>query len=173
MERIEKEKLCPHGYPVSVKAECPSCKRLLEIYQDNDYKTLYRYDNPNTAYDDRREGIVSRKELIGSWFTDRIDDLATYIKGRQPGGRILLVRAKKDDMEKYDATKLPETKDMDIEAGNYIIPEDIKTGSGIEIPLTVEGTNPNKFIMKDWVAIDSFISDELSDAAILKRITEG
>jgi len=112
-------------------------RSLVDMYTDPNYITLYRYENPNIPYVPRREGTVSKKGLVGTWFTDNLDDLKAYalmrIKG-QKGGIFVVVRVKKDDLGNYGATKLPETKDMDIEPGNYIIPEQVRANSRVEMP---------------------------------------
>ena len=120
------------------------------VYEDANFVTLYRYENPTIAYDESREGTVSRQELIGQWYSDNIEDLKTYIKARTPGGKLVTIRIHRDELESHDAAKLDETKDMDIEKGNYIISDAEAENSRIEIPLAIETTNPKKFLMSDW-----------------------
>ena len=144
---------------------------LFSLYKNEDYVTLYRYENPETQYDNSREGIVSKKEIIGTWFTTELKDLKDYIKSRPVGGKIITIRIKGDELENYDASKLEETKEMDIEKDNYIIPSEIQQESRIEIPLTIETSNPKKFIFKDWTIIDEFVDENISTSdKILKFI---
>ena len=170
MNQEQEATTCPHGYPSQARAECPACKKLLEVYEDENYETLFRYENPEIPYDERREGVVSRKDLVGSWFTNNVDDLKTYIKARQPGGKIVAVRVLRSDLEQYDATKLQETKDMDIESGNYIISNELQTGTRMDIPLEVKTANPKKFLMKDWEQINQFVDSNMGRDQLLSRI---
>ncbi len=140
-------------------------KKLTQAYNDDGYVTLYRYENPNKSYDatdNPREGIVSKQEVVGQWFTDNISDLKAYSHMRKPGGRITTVRIPKSELDQYDAMKLEQTKDMDIESGNYIIPDELQKETRIEIPVDVETINPNKFLFKDWKILDEFIEDNVS-----------
>lgn len=146
--------------------EIERAEKLAQIYNDDSYVTLYRYENPNHVYDadSSREGVVSKQEIVGQWFTDNINDLKTYSHMRKPGGRIATVRIPKTELGKYDATQLEQTKDMDIESGNYIIPDTVQAETRIEIPVEVETANPNKFLFKDWKALDQFIDDTISSS---------
>lgn len=170
MNDIQETTTCPHGYPSEARVECPACKKILETYQDENYETLFRYENPETPYDENREGVVSKRELVGGWFTNRIDDLKTYIKGRQPGGKIVAVRVLKSDLEQYDATRLEQTKDLDIEAGNYILPSNLQSETRVEVPLEIESANPKKFLMKDWDKVNQFVDNNTGHEQLLDRI---
>lgn len=137
-------------------------EKLKQLYHNNEYTSLYRYDTPNTEYDERRENVVSKKEIIGNWFTDNIQDLKDYIKTRSTNGSIITIRIPLADLKKYDALILENTKDMDIEKGNYIVPREIQVDSYIEIPLKIETQNPNKFLFKDWQKINDFVDNNVS-----------
>ena len=145
---------------------------LIDIYRDSRYVTLYRYENPSSPYDEDREGIVSKKSLIGGWFTNNLSDLRTYIKMRQPGGTIVTIRILKDQLETYDATKNEETQKMDIEEGNFVIPQNVQTSTRIEIPLTVNTKNPKKFLFNDWGQVNHFIDTTLTPEKLIERIGE-
>lgn len=137
-------------------------EKLKQLYHNNEYTSLYRYDNPNTEYDEKRENVVSKKEIIGNWFTDNIQDLKDYIKTRSTNGSIITIRIPLADLKNYDASILENTKDMDIEKGNYIVPREIQADSYIEIPLKIETQNPNKFLFKDWQKINDFVDNNVS-----------
>ncbi len=137
-------------------------EKLKQLYHNNEYTSLYRYDTQNTKYDERRENVVSKKEIIGNWFTDNIQDLKDYIKTRSTNGSIITIRIPLADLKKYDASILENTKDMDIEKGNYIVPREIQADSYIEIPLKIETQNPNKFLFKDWQKINDFVDNNVS-----------
>jgi len=170
MTEVEKNSICPHGYPQEARAECPACKRMLELYSDDQYETLYRYENPEAPYNKTREGEVSREHLIGQWFTNNLGDLTTYIRRRQPGGRIAVVRVPKSDLQKYDATTNPETSTMDIELGNYIVPEQAQQESRLQIPFTVAGSGNNRFLTKDWDGVKEFVQTELKPEKLIRVI---
>ncbi len=137
-------------------------EKLKQLYHNNEYTSLYRYDTPNTEYDEKRENVVSKKEIIGNWFTDNIQDLKNYIKTRSTNGSIITIRIPLADLKNYDASILENTKDMDIEKGNYIVPREIQADSYIEIPLKIETQNPNKFLFKDWQKINDFVDNNVS-----------
>jgi len=140
-------------------------EKLKQLYNSNEYASLYRYDTPNTEYDEKREGVISKKEIIGDWFTSNIQDLKDYIKTRSVNGSIIAIRIPVTDLKKYDASILENTKDMDIEKDNYIIPKEIQADSYIEIPLKIETQNPNKFLFKDWQKINDFVDNNISSPA--------
>jgi hypothetical protein len=173
MNTEQESNKCPHGFPQEIRKECEACKKLLEVYQDENYETLYRYENITTPNNQEREGVVSKQELIGNWFTNNQDDLATYIKARQPGGNVVLVRISKAELDKFDASQLTETMEMDIEAGNYIIPSELQNETRLTIPLVVEVASSNKFMMKDWRKVNDFVKNNLSKEQLLDRIKTG
>lgn len=147
-------------------------EKLKQLYHNNEYTSLYRYDTPNTEYDERRENVVSKKEIIGNWFTDNIQDLKDYIKTRSTNGSIITIRIPLADLKKYDALILENTKDMDIEKGNYIVPREIQADSYIEIPLKIETQNPNKFLFKDWQKINDFVDNNVSSSEKILNFIE-
>ncbi|MFZ2523295.1 MAG: hypothetical protein WAW92_02810 [Minisyncoccia bacterium] len=63
----------------------PNQETPKNIYENESFVTLYRYENPAVAYDESREGTVSKPELVGQWYTNNLGDLKTYVKSRQPG----------------------------------------------------------------------------------------
>lgn len=144
-----------------------------EIYRDPQYVTLYRYENPTISCDPTREGIVSKQHLIGAWFCDSLKDLTTYairrIQGK-PGGRFVAVRVKRDELDRYDAKRNPETMGMDIEAGNYIIPVDVREQTAIFVDalFNSEWTGKANVPFKDWGLIQHFVETNLSDEALQK-----
>lgn len=142
-----------------------------EIYKDPRYITLYRYENTSISYDDSREGIVSKETLVGAWFTNSLDDLRTYFISRVQGvrgGNFIAVRVKKEDLARFDATTHPETEDMDIETGNYIIPSEVITETGLLVPAPFkeEWVGKKNLPMKDWGYVGDFIQSNLSDEAL-------
>ncbi len=151
-------------------SETPKISRK-EIYRDPSYTTLYRYENKTLPYDSAREGLVSKEALIGAWFTNSLDDLRTYFISRVQGvrgGRFIAVRVKKEDLSQFDATTHPETKDMDIETGNYIIPSGViaETGLFVDAPFKEEWEGKKNLPMKDWGYVRDFIQSNLSDDAL-------
>lgn len=143
-----------------------------EIYQDTAYITLYRYENKNVPYDESREGVVSKKILVGAWFCDSIEDLKTYFIQRVQGvagGSFVTIRVKRAELARYDATSHPETQDMDVEAGNYVIPAEViaKTGLYIEAPFKDAWEGKKNVPMKDWRFITDFLESKLSDQALV------
>jgi hypothetical protein len=147
-----------------------------ELYKDPTYVSLYRFENPTIPYDRSREGIVSKEAIIGQWYTDNLSDLVTYtaqhIKGVR-GGRFAVVRIPKADLEKYDATLLPETRNMDIERGNYIIPPEIGAESRIEIeaPFKDSWEGRKNIPLMDYRELRSFIEAHLSDDALVAMLS--
>lgn len=142
----------------------------MKIYQDPNYVTLFRYEKPKESYDEAREGIVSKKELVGQWFSDDI----SYIKGmmlkKNPDGRIVVVRVLKSQLSDFDASQKEETKNMDIDPRNYIIPGEIQSQTRIEIPVDLETRGRKNYLWEDREKIDEFLSQNLSQDALLKRI---
>lgn len=139
-----------------------------KIYERKDYTTLYRYENPNEDYDPRREGTTSKEEIIGQWFTENLDDLRAYIKMKQPGGHVVVVRIPTADKAKYDAGNLDITKEMDRETGNFIVPSEIQQETKLVLPLYIEAQNARKFMMGDWKKIDNFVAEELSASNLIR-----
>ncbi|MBI2410263.1 hypothetical protein HYV30_04500 [Candidatus Kaiserbacteria bacterium] len=139
------------------------------MYQDPNFVTLYRYENPSVSYDEGREGIISKQALICGWFTDNLNDLRTYIKMRHPGGRIVVIRVPRDRLETYDARKNEETKEMDTEPGNFVVPQEEQAATRIEIPFPVESSAPKKFLMSDFGRIDAFIEQELTSERLIEK----
>lgn len=139
-------------------------------YEDTDSVTLFRYENPAAPYKESREGAVSKSAIIGQWFTDNLDDLRTYIKMRQPGGRIVAIRVPKARLPEFDAGNLSETKDMDREEGNYIIPPELQGTSRLEIPLPVTSRVKNKFLFENFKEVNEFVNANLTNEAIVSRL---
>jgi ethanolamine utilization cobalamin adenosyltransferase len=63
--------------------------------------------------------------------------------------------------------------EMDIEAGNYIIPSELQNETRLTIPLVVEVASSNKFMMKDWRKVNDFVKNNLSKEQLLDRIKTG
>ncbi|GEM_PF-1955350 len=132
-------------------------------YENPENTVLYRYENPAHPYLEKREGIVSKKELIGSWYCDDLKDLKGYTLARKPGGRFVVVSIPTSDLGKYDAQKLESTKEMDIEPGNYVIGSEVVENSRVEIPLEIDIDNRKRFNhFKDGQAIFTYIQERLS-----------
>lgn len=148
----------------------PRQESLAAAYKDSSFVTLYRYENPAAPYDEAREGAVSKAVIIGQWFTSDLNDLRTYIKMRQPGGHVAVIRVPASRLHELDAANLPATRDMDREVGNYIVPEELQSGSRLEIPLPVTSRIPNKFLIENFKDINAFVDTELTTDAILKRV---
>lgn len=85
---------------------------------------LYRIENKNIPYDETREWIVSKKEIIGCFFTDNIQTLSNYIKKNQSKQWIELVYVDipKDQLENFHVSNNEYTQTMDVENDNRIIP---------------------------------------------------
>jgi hypothetical protein len=139
------------------------------VYEDPNFVTLYRYENPAVTYDETRDGVVSKQDIVGQWYTDNLGDLKTYIKARKPGGRLVAIRVPSSDLGSYDATKLEKTKDMDIESGNFVVPPDIAQSSRLEMLLTIETANSNKFLFGDWQKINKFVDENLSAESLVDK----
>jgi len=88
---------------------------------------LYRIENKNIPYDESREGIVSKKEIIGGFFTDNIDTLSNYIRKNQSqdGIKLVYIDIHKNDLDKYHVSRNEYSKTMDVESDNWIIPSHI------------------------------------------------
>jgi hypothetical protein len=160
----------------SVEAGVRNQNIKLDLYRDPSYVSLYRYENPSTPYDLSREGVVSKSHLIGTWYTDSLDDLAAYTASRikgQRGGRFVVVRVRREDLDTYDATKLPDTQDMDIEKGNYVIPPEIAERSRVEVNgiFMHRWEGKKNFPWTDRQVLRDYIATNLSDDAIIARLS--
>lgn len=148
-----------------------------ELYRSPDYTTLYRFENSSIPYDEsiRESGPISKRSLIGAWFTDDLSSLQSYalsrIKGIR-GGKFVVVRVKNVDLEKYRASNNPDAFDMDIEKDNYIIPQDILSQSGV----TIDGLFKDEWEGKrtvpfaDRKLVGSYINTKLSNEAIISML---
>jgi hypothetical protein len=151
-----------------------------EIYRSPDYTSLYRFENPTIPYDEgiREAGLVSKRSLIGSWFTDDLSSLQTYalarIKGVR-GGQFVVVRVKNTDLEKYRAVNNPDAFDMDIEKDNYVIPKDVASQSEVVIGSLFkdewEGKRTVPFA--DRKLVRDYINTKLSSEAIISLLENG
>jgi hypothetical protein len=96
-------------------------------FQGNNTVRLYRIENKNIPYDESREGIVSKKEIIGGFFTDNPNTVANYIRKNQSteGISLVYVDVLKSDLDKYHVSKNKYAKNMDVESDNWIIPQNI------------------------------------------------
>ncbi|QQG41216.1 MAG: hypothetical protein HYV90_03495 [Candidatus Woesebacteria bacterium] len=147
----------------------------INLYKNPDYISLYRYENPSVPYDTTREGNVSRKDWIGAWYCDSLAGLKAYAIQRmegEKGGRFVVVRIKRSDLEKYDVAKLPEAAEMDFESGNYIIPDAIGQESRVEIDGLFKETWEGKknIPMADWQELENYIYQNLSDESLISRL---
>jgi len=70
--------------------------KLTAVYNNDNYITLYRYDIPHKEYNESREGITSKKELLGAWFTSSLEDFKIYIRTRMPGGKLVSCSCRKE-----------------------------------------------------------------------------
>jgi hypothetical protein len=95
--------------------------------QNNNTVRLYRIENKNIPYDTSREGIVSKKEIVGGFFTDSVNTVANYIRKNQQvdGIKLVYVDIPKSNLDNYHVSKDPYAKDMDVESDNWIIPQNI------------------------------------------------
>jgi hypothetical protein len=143
---------------------------MREIYSDDSYVTLYRYEKPTEEYAESREGTVSKREIVGQWFTDNVEGLKTYIKMREPGGIIVTVRVPMAELKRHNATLREDTKDMDIEDDNFIIGPDIQEKSRLEIPLEVNARLGKKFSFNEYQHIDAFVDRELTPESLLQKV---
>ena len=146
---------------------------LSEIYSDPDYVTLYRFENPNKPFDPARLGQVSSQSIVGMWFTDSIQTLATYCRQRisgQAGGRFLICRVKGEELEQYRASAHPAAKDLDIEPDNFIIPPEIASPTQLLIatPWKPEWEGKKSLPFADYKLVDTFVASELSPEALIE-----
>lgn len=116
---------------------------------------LFRYDNPQVP-NRNPNSQTSQDELVGKWFTDSPASLASYIKGRPPGGNIVIVDVPKEKLEGLRAANHPVAKDMDIEPDNFIIPAELLPAAK-RIPLEVSSQGLKNFRANDWKAIDEAV----------------
>jgi len=95
--------------------------------KSNELIRLYRIENTNILYDESREGIVSKREIIGQFFTDSINTVANYLKKNQKedGINLVYVDIPKSDLDKYHVSNNEFSKTMDVESDNWIIPQSI------------------------------------------------
>lgn len=146
-----------------------------DLYRDPNYTSLYRYENPTIPYDEGREGIVSKKDLIGTWYTDNLDDLKAYsltrIQGKR-GGKFVVIRVKEDELDKYDATKKPEMAGMDFESGNYLVPDEISSESRVEVEGIFKDSWEGRpsIPLADYQEVGDYINKNLSAEAIVARL---
>lgn len=117
---------------------------------------LFRYDNPG-APNRNPNSMVSKDGLVGRWFTDSPETLATRILMRPPGGSIVVAEVPKDRLEQLRASNHPIAKEMDFEPlDNFILPdemmEEVQT-----FPVTVPHENPRKFLFKEVGNIRNFV----------------
>lgn len=101
--------------------------KALGFGNQKDTVRLYRIENKNIPYDESREGIVSKKEIIGGFFTDNVDTVANYIRKNQfqEGINLVYVDISKSDLDKYHVSKNEYAKNMDVESDNWIVPSNI------------------------------------------------
>lgn len=94
---------------------------------NNNLIRLYRIENTNIPYDESIEGIVSKREIIGQFFTDSINTVANYLKKNQKedGINLVYVDIPKSDLDKYHVSNNEFSKTMDVESDNWIIPQSI------------------------------------------------
>lgn len=151
------------GAPIEIQ-EVP-----INVYEDPNFVTLYRYENPTVEYDESREGVVSKQEFVGQWYTGNLGDLKTYVRRRRPGGKLVTIRIPSNELDSYDASKLDKTKGMDIEKGNFVVPPDVAQSSRLEMPLTIQTANPNKFLLGDWQKIDNFVDTNMSAESLVQK----
>lgn len=123
---------------------------------DGSYVYLFRYDNPGS--NDGSHSNTTREDLIGKWFTDSPESLKTYILQRKPGGNIVVVPVKKQELENLRASNHETAKETDIEYDNFIVPDELLS-SERKFPLTIEGSGNNKFKLNDIQSIKDFITD--------------
>ena len=103
-------------------------RSVIKLLNENNTVRLYRIENKSIPYDKSREGIVSRKEIVGQFFTDNIDTASLYIRKNQSqeGIKLVYVDIPKDDLDKYHVSRNEYAKTMDVESDNWIIPSSIK-----------------------------------------------
>lgn len=104
-------------------------KKIAELEQvQNTTTRLYCIENPNKKYEERREWVVSKKELIGMWFNEEPRSLINHIKSnsREPWIRLVYVDIPSSKLDQYDASRNALTEWMDYEKENKLIPRDIE-----------------------------------------------
>jgi hypothetical protein len=129
---------------------------------DGEHIFVFRYENPNVK-NNHPNSETSRDELVGGWFTHSLNSLRTYILMRQPRGVIRIVQIPKDKLEDLKAANHETAQGMDIEPlDNYIIPDELAEESRT-MPLTVQESGNNKFLLSDISKIQNFIDTMYSD----------
>lgn len=144
----------------------------IALYQNPDYVTLYRFENPNDPYDNSRHGETSLDQHVGQWYTDDIDQLFTYaiskIKGLE-GGRYVTIRVNATDLPKYDTMG---RTDVDHDKGNYIVPDEISETSRIDIPTLFDKSWLGQSSLKttEWGKIENDINAKLNSESLINLI---
>lgn len=97
---------------------------IINTLKDKEKVRLYRIENKNIPYDETREWIVSKKEIIGCFFTDNIQTLSNYIKKNQskPWIELVYVDIPKNQLENFHVSNNEYAQNMDVENDNRIIP---------------------------------------------------
>lgn len=88
---------------------------------------------------------------------------------RQPGGVVITVRMPKEGLDAFDAANIEATKEMDREAGNFIIPTELQSASRLDIVLAVETKNGKKFQFNEWQKVDEFLEREINPEKLIER----
>lgn len=122
---------------------------------------LFRYDNSD-APNRNSNSEVSHEDLLGTWFTDSLNSLETYILMRPPGGVIKIVRVEKNRLEELKAQTHPIAKEMDIGRGEYILPDELLTTAEV-VPLDIQTEGSKKFLFKEREKIEKFIEGLAED----------
>jgi hypothetical protein len=120
---------------------------------------LFRYDNPAIP---SNNPDTSQEALVGTWFTDSLKWLRTYILMRPPGGSIIIAQVSKDKLEELRASNHPMAQSMDIEYDNFILTVDLLQNSKT-IPLAVLPSTPKKFMLADSPRIGKAIDEIVAE----------
>ena len=125
-------------------------------------KTLFRYEAVGNFEDKKRSEQISHPDLVGSWFTDKLDALKTYIIQRGSGGKIFSVTIPEKDMEKYSVKNHPIAKNMDVDLDEFILPSELlKNTQGKILNVLPEGQK--RFRVTDFEKLDSFLKENFAE----------
>jgi hypothetical protein len=91
---------------------------------------LYRIENPTIAANPN--GVTSHEDLVGQWFTPRLDAATSYLrkstqtfgKDAHPveGAQLVVADVPADQVEALHVSRHPVASAMDVENDNYIVP---------------------------------------------------
>lgn len=132
------------------------------MQHNSEFIELYRVENPRII--EEPNGITSREEIKGQWFSPDINTALNYLRKstRQEGTRLVIAKVPKDKLPSMHILQSDIAKGMDVENDNYLIPRDGSFDIDyVEVDPIIGDLRGKLGNVKNWIIAKQLVSDAI------------